>query len=108
MKAKFVELESNEQLEALFEQSKIEPIVLFKHSNSCPISFGVYNLVSNVNAEINVVVVQKSRVISNEIALRTGIRHESPQAIILKNGVPIFNASHYEITARDLENFVNS
>jgi bacillithiol system protein YtxJ len=103
MSANFVKLDSKERLEELFERSKIEPVVLFKHSTTCPISSGVYNEVSNATAEINVVVVQTSRNISDEIAHKTGIRHESPQAIVLKNGVPVYNASHYDITAQDVE-----
>ncbi len=104
MNANFVALESKAKLEELFERSKIEPVVLFKHSTTCPISSGVYNEVSNANVEINVVVVQTARNISDEIALRTGVRHESPQAIVLKNGIPIYSASHYDITAQDVEN----
>jgi bacillithiol system protein YtxJ len=103
MSANFVTLNSKEKLEELFERSKFEPVVLLKHSTTCPISSGVYNEVSNANAEINVVVVQTSRNISDEIALKTGIRHESPQAIVLKNGVSVYSASHYEITAQDVE-----
>ncbi len=104
MNAKFVTLSSTEKLDELFEKSDSEPIVLFKHSTTCPISFGVYEEVSNAKTDVNIVIVQQSRDISNEIATRTGIRHESPQAIVLKNGVPIYSASHYDISAQDIEN----
>ena len=104
MNANFVTLSSTEKLDELFQKSGSEPIVLFKHSSTCPISFGVYEEVSNAKTDINIVIVQQSRDISNEITARTGIRHESPQAIVLKNGVPIYCASHYDITAQDIEN----
>jgi monothiol bacilliredoxin len=103
MAANFINLDSQEKLEKLFERSHAEPVLLFKHSNTCGISSGVYRIVSDVNAEINLVVVQNERGISNRISEITGIRHESPQAIILKNGSPTYSASHYDITAGDLE-----
>jgi bacillithiol system protein YtxJ len=59
--------------------------------------------VSDVNAEINLVVVQNERGISNRISELTGIRHQSPQAIILKGGSPVYSASHYDITTEDIE-----
>ena len=102
--ANFIELNSIDQLEELFEKSNEEPVVLFKHSVTCPISSGVYYEVSEVEADVNLVIVQKARHISNEIATKTGIRHESPQAIVLKNGKAVYHASHYDITAQDVEN----
>jgi thioredoxin 1 len=103
MAANFVTVESVERLESLFEQSHSEPVILFKHSNSCGISSGVYREVSQVDGDINLIVVQHARHVSNAIAERTGIRHESPQAIVLKQGEPIYHASHYDITAEDLD-----
>lgn len=102
--ANFIELNSIEKLEELFEKSNETPVVLFKHSVTCPISSGVYYEVAEADADINLVVVQKSRDVSNEIAARTGIRHESPQAIVIKNGAPVYHASHYDITAEDILN----
>lgn len=104
MKARFKEINSTEKLDELFEQSNEQPVILFKHSLTCPISSGVYEEISNADAEINLVVVQTSRNISNAIADKTGIRHETPQAIVLKNGKPSYHASHYDVTAEDVEN----
>jgi bacillithiol system protein YtxJ len=103
MAANFINLDSQEKLEKLFERSHTEPVLLFKHSNSCGISSGVFDIVSDVNAEINLVVVQTDRHISNRISEITGIRHQSPQAIILKSGSPVYSASHYDITVDDIE-----
>jgi bacillithiol system protein YtxJ len=103
MKANFTEINTTEQLDALFEQSNEKPIVLFKHSTTCPISAGVHQEISNADADINMVIMQKARNISDEIARRTGIRHESPQAIILKNGKVVYHAAHYDVTAEDID-----
>ena len=99
----FVNLDTIEKLDELFEKSKETPVVIFKHSITCPISTDVSSEMSIVNADVNLVIVQTSRQISNEIEQRTNIRHESPQAIILKDGAPVFNASHYKITADTIE-----
>lgn len=105
MNANFIKVESSDVLEELFSKSNEKPIVLFKHSVTCPISFDVYNEVSNVGKDVYLVVVQSARAISNLIAEKTNIRHESPQAIILKNGAPVYHASHYDISSDDIENF---
>jgi bacillithiol system protein YtxJ len=108
MSANFVKLDSVEKLEGLFEESHQKPIVLFKHSVTCPISAGVYEEVSRVSADINLIVVQSARNISSAISEKTGIRHESPQAIILKDGKPIYHASHFDVTAKDILNELSS
>jgi bacillithiol system protein YtxJ len=103
MKANFTEINSTEQLDELFKKSNENPIVLFKHSLTCPISAGVHQEISSADADINMVIMQRARNVSDEIAKRTGIRHESPQAIILKNGKVVYHAAHYDVTASDVE-----
>jgi bacillithiol system protein YtxJ len=102
MKAVFNKITSVEELEEVFVKSNDQPVALFKHSLTCPISMGVYQEIQNVDGEINLVVVQTARNVSNAIAERTGIRHESPQAIVIKDGKPIYHASHYDVTAEDV------
>lgn len=102
MEAVITKITSVEELEEVFAKSSEKPVALFKHSITCPISLDVYREIQNVSGEINVVIVQTARGISNEIAARTGIRHESPQAIVLKDGRAIYHASHYDITPEDV------
>ena len=97
-----IEIDTLDKLQAAIEESRIRPVLLFKHSTSCGISAGVFRDVKMVDADINVVVVQTDRHISNEIERHTGIKHESPQAIVLKNGEAVYHASHYDITLEDL------
>ncbi|MCU0239441.1 MAG: bacillithiol system redox-active protein YtxJ [Pyrinomonadaceae bacterium] len=104
----FVELNNLEKLDELFEKSNEKPVVLFKHSITCPISGDAANQMSIVDSDVNIVIVQTSRAISNEIETRTNIRHQSPQTIILKGGQPIFNASHYSITADKIEEILKN
>jgi bacillithiol system protein YtxJ len=103
MKARFNEIHETDELDILFEKSNEKPVVLFKHSITCPISSGVYQEISKADADINLIVVQKARNVSNAIAEKTGVRHESPQAIILKNEEVVYHASHYDVTAQEVE-----
>jgi bacillithiol system protein YtxJ len=99
----FVNIDSIEKLDKLFDASSEKPVLLFKHSITCPISTDASNQMSIVNGDVNIVIVQSSREISNAIAERTNIQHESPQAIIIKDRKPIFQASHYNITTESIE-----
>lgn len=103
MPANFVSVDSLDTLEQLFTDSFLRPVILLKHSTTCGISSGVYREVSLVAGDVNVVVMQTHREISNEIASRTGVPHESPQAIVLRNGKPVYQASHYDIEAAHIE-----
>ena len=51
------------------------------------------------NAAYKVITVQSHRNVSDTAARRFGIRHETPQAILLRDGRPVWNASHFSITA---------
>ena|SRR5688572_6796176 len=103
MPANFIKVESIDSLDRLFKESFVRPVVLLKHSTTCGISSGVYREVGLVESDVNVIVIQMHRDISNAIAQRTGVRHESPQAIVLRDGKPVYSASHYDIEALHIE-----
>lgn len=108
MPAKLVKIESLEQLDALFESSFATPIALLKHSNSCGISSHVLEMLSEIEVTVNVIVVQEHRQLSNEVAMRTGHRHQSPQAFVIKEGRSIYHATHYGIDTARIEESLNS
>ena len=93
-------------LEGLFERSNAEPVLLFKHSNSCPISARAYGQMEGVETPVSIVVVQQSRDLSREIEQRTGVRHETPQALVIRDGRAVWNASHFDVTALAVEQAV--
>ncbi len=99
-------VDSIEKLDAIFERSKLEPVVLFKHSNSCGISSHVLETVREIDTDLNVIVIQENRAISNELALRTGYNHQSPQAFVLVNGNPVYHATHYGIDSAAIDRAV--
>lgn len=108
MSAKFVKIESSGQLDELFERSYAAPVALFKHSNSCGISSDILEQTAGVDGVVNVVVIQEQRPISAEIAERTGHRHQSPQAFVIKDGKPIYHATHYGISPAEIEKRLKS
>lgn len=99
-----VEVRQSQDFERLLERSKTQPVLIFKHSTQCAISDQVYEefsrfLESTTEITCGLVLVIESRALSNAIASQLGVRHESPQAILLKDGKPKWNASHWSITA---------
>ncbi len=102
MTATLNEIDSNEKLVELFERSENSPVLLFKHSTNCPISSHVLSDVRELSAEINVIVVQHARGVSNEVETRLGVRHESPQAIVVSHGRAVYQASHYDVSSDEI------
>jgi bacillithiol system protein YtxJ len=82
--------------------------VVFKHSTRCPISAAAYKQLAAVDgrgpsAPVYLVDVHQRRDVSDYIAERLGMPHDSPQAFVLARGAPVWHASHYAITAREIE-----
>ncbi len=106
MEANFSPVSDAAALEELFARSHEEPVLLFKHSNACPISARAYSQMTAVKTPVSIVVVQQSRDVSREVEQRTGVRHETPQALVIRNGRVVWNASHFDITADEVERAV--
>ncbi len=106
MEANFSPVSDAAALEELFARSHTEPVLLFKHSNACPISARAYREMEGVKTPVSIVVVQQSRDLAREIEQRTGVRHETPQALVLRNGRAVWNASHFDVTAQAVEQAV--
>ncbi|HEV2881693.1 MAG TPA: bacillithiol system redox-active protein YtxJ [Pyrinomonadaceae bacterium] len=94
----------------LVARSHDAPVVLFKHSTTCPISARAHNqmekLAAGVAGQVSLLIVQRAGELSRRVAEQTGVRHESPQAIILRNGQAVWSASHFDITAEAVEQAV--
>jgi bacillithiol system protein YtxJ len=95
----FVKITETASFEELANRSKERPIVIFKHSLTCPISSAAYERMEAFDGEVALVEVQRARPLSAEIENRLGVAHESPQVIVLSNGQVVWNASHFSITA---------
>ncbi|SDM40961.1 bacillithiol system protein YtxJ [Psychrobacillus sp. OK028] len=108
--ANYQEITSVDEWKKVLEQSSEKPVVVFKHSTTCPVSahaYGEFNSFESPLARYLVKVIQH-RPVSNEIASDLGIQHESPQAFVIANGKAVWNASHWKITKKELEDVTSS
>ena len=93
------------ELERLIDESAGQPVLLFKHSFSCGTSAEALDeLLSHLDqhtgqARFAIVTVQTDRAVSNAITTRLGIRHETPQALLVRGGRVVWSASHFRVTA---------
>ncbi|HRG18719.1 MAG TPA: bacillithiol system redox-active protein YtxJ [Flavobacterium lutivivi] len=100
------------QLDNIIEISKQKSIVIFKHSTRCFISKSVLRsfeaeyVISSDKMDAYYLDLLNYRDISNEIATRFNVVHQSPQILVIINGVCVHHASHENIQADDLEKFV--
>ena len=107
---KWIPLTDVSQLDEIVENSKDKTIGIFKHSTRCSISrFALKQFENEYNLEDKVDLyfldLLNYREVSNEIANRFQVVHQSPQLILIKNGVAVYNASHSEIQAEVLEKY---
>ena len=79
------------------------PTLLFLHDPGCPISLFARFEVAAVEGEVALIDVRASPSLSREVERRTGVKHESPQAIVLRDGQAIWSASHFGVTAEGIE-----
>jgi bacillithiol system protein YtxJ len=103
----FLRIDDHATLENLLADSTKKPVIVFKHSNACSISARAYREMEKVD-DVNILEVQSARDVSRELATRTGVRHETPQVIVLRDGKAVWNASHFDVTAADVMKAVES
>ena len=103
-------IRTEEDLNEVFGQPRA---ILFKNSMMCGISrhardeIEAFAQETGKNVSVYMVDVVTDRSLSNLIAERTGIRHESPQAFYLEKGAVIWHASHFSITKDELKRAVD-
>lgn len=104
-------LTSLEQLDTISEESNVNVIGIFKHSTRCIISKTVLKqfeeaFSKDLPIKMYYLDLLNYREISNEIAERFQVIHQSPQLVLIKNGETISHASHYDIISQvDLQQF---
>lgn len=101
-----------DQLDVLIEESKDRPVAIFKHSTRCGVSRSVLKMfeknyrLQEDKMKLYFMDILTNRDISNEIATRFQIPHESPQMIVIRDGKAVHHDSHHSIDAEHLERFV--
>jgi bacillithiol system protein YtxJ len=103
-----------EELEGLLDEARGSLLWLFKHSLVCPLStegrreFERFVAETEVEALFAVIEVQNARDVSNEVARRVGVRHETPQAILMSGEDVLWNGSHWDVSAATLARAVRA
>lgn len=107
----WIPLTSLEQLETIKEASNSEAIFIFKHSTRCGISSMVIKRFeklfdeSTQGIKVYYLDLLSYRNISDEIGYTFQVMHQSPQLLVVKNGVAVESASHYDITMADIQKY---
>lgn len=105
----WIPLTSLSELEVLKEVSTKETVLVFKHSTRCGISRMVIKLFekqfdeSKSNLKVYYLDLLNYRDISDEVGSAFQVLHQSPQLLVIKNGIAVANASHYDISNIDLK-----
>jgi bacillithiol system protein YtxJ len=99
------------QLDEIIALSSEKPVLIFKHSTRCSISRFALKQFENefdLKDQIDTYFLDllEFRAISNEIASRFGIMHQSPQLLLMKEGKVLYDASHSDIQADELKKYI--
>jgi bacillithiol system protein YtxJ len=96
------------QIEEIIALSEQIPVIIFKHSTRCSISRmalknfeNEYDLGKNV--EVYFLDLISYRDVSNEIASRFNVVHQSPQLLLIVGGKSVYDVSHSSIDAQELK-----
>ncbi|WP_294818296.1 bacillithiol system redox-active protein YtxJ [uncultured Flavobacterium sp.] len=109
---KWNDLTSMQQLDEIISESAEVPVIIFKHSTRCGISRMALNgfereyAIENENAKPYLLDLLQHRDISNEIAARFRVMHQSPQLLVIKDGKAVYDASHGDIDAGSVKGVI--
>ena len=113
MHPELTSLEGLDELDRMVAASSDRPLLLFKYSNTCGTSAQALDeLVAHLDespadATYAMVTVQTHRDVSNAIARKLGVRHETPQALLVRDGRVVWSASHFRVTAAAVEDAIS-
>ncbi|WP_306643263.1 bacillithiol system redox-active protein YtxJ [Sanyastnella coralliicola] len=105
-------LESDRDLDQAIQRSHELPVVLFKHSTRCSVSsFALRVFEQQYGYESGQIEpyfldLIRHRDLSNRIAKELAVHHESPQMIVVKDGMAVYDTSHSQINAEVLKNYL--
>lgn len=97
------------EVDAIADRSHEKPCVIFKHSTRCSISaLARHRLDSQWDLEAELVTpyfldIFAHRPVSNYVAERFDVFHESPQLLLIHQGECVYETSHLDITVSELK-----
>jgi len=107
-KISWIPLQDLGKLNEIITVSNEKPVVIFKHSTRCSVSRMALKQFENEfdledKVDVYFLDLLEHRDISNEIASRFGVYHQSPQLLLIKEGKCVYNVSHSDIDAEVLK-----
>jgi bacillithiol system protein YtxJ len=107
-KMNWIQLTDLGQLNEISMLSNEKPVIIFKHSTRCSISRMALKQFENEfdlkdEVEVYLLDLLEHRDISNEIATRFNVYHQSPQLLLIKEGKSVYDVSHSDIDAGELK-----
>ncbi len=105
------EFTASDNYDHIIETSNTRPVLLLKHSTICGVSTAAkreFDSFAEDKPEFDFwqVLVCEDRPLSQEIAEKTGIPHQSPQVVLFHKGKAIWDCSHGQITGFSLSSAV--
>ena len=111
----FIDLTTSTQLNEVDSNSfKGKGVLIFKHSYRCIISRMVWkSLTADWSSDLDDLPVYfldliSYRSLSQEVAERYNVHHESPQALLIKAGKCVYSESHQGIQHKEIQSLVNA
>jgi bacillithiol system protein YtxJ len=116
-------VEHEDELHRLIAESTTRPVLLFKHSYTCGVSMEALDeLVAHMTDRGSIapdppppagpryamVTVQTHRAVSNAVVQKLGVRHETPQALLIRDGRVVWSASHFRVTAAAVDHAIRT
>ena len=108
----WISIDSEKIIEDIIGRSEGGPVLVFKHSTRCPISSMALSRLerSNDKQEIPCFFLDliRYRDLSNKIAEQFVVEHQSPQVLLIKDGMCFYDDSHSGVTWENINSAINS
>lgn len=108
----WIPLNAVQQLDLIKEKSSTKTQLIFKHSTRCGISSMVMKQFVSAygftekDADLYYLDLLNFREVSNEVGYKFQVMHQSPQLLVIKNGVVVGHESHGAINDMDLSKYI--
>jgi len=100
-------------IDQVVNDSFAQPVLVYKHSPICGLSSNAlqklekgWNALEAKKLKPYFVDVVAQRPLSQGIAQRFKIMHQSPQVLLIRDGICVYDIAHFEISVKDLERAV--
>ena len=113
MVSDFIVLDSVNALERVIAASGERLVLLFKHSVTCGTSAQAHDeLVAHLSESRHatphaIVTVQTNQDVSDAVATRFDVRHETPQVLLIQEGRVVWEASHFGVTVETIKDAID-